>query len=183
MLDGFPKTRDDAAALEKQLTGLDFAAEAEMAAAASKLVPPGSEFLPDPHRKCTSGLDAVFLLSSIDVDILLKRAIERERSTRQDTRNAQNDDTTDKVASTRSSAPVERSCPDCRGFVSARRSEMDALSRAYREIAILVFAFRWIAHRNRCFQFRERRPLRCPKPRAACDRCKGRVEDKRRGIQ
>ena len=97
VLDGFPATCGEAAALEKQLTGLDLAAEAEMAVASSKLVPPGLEFLPDLHRKCTSGLDVVFLLCSVDADVLLKRAIERERSTPQTTTKIQRDETIDTV--------------------------------------------------------------------------------------
>lgn len=79
MCDNHPKTKDEAVALERLLSGLDLEAEKALIDGASRIAPPPSDLLPDIHRPLTSGLDAVFLLNAVNADQLVERAISRER--------------------------------------------------------------------------------------------------------
>ena len=55
VLDGWPKTMADGAALELGLTGLDLEREAAMRIRAPRLVPQSVGTVPDPFRTLTSG--------------------------------------------------------------------------------------------------------------------------------
>jgi hypothetical protein len=77
VLDGFPSTAAQAAALERALTGLDLASEAALAGAASLLAPPPRDALPLLERPLASGLDAAVLLSCGDEAAAAGRALGR----------------------------------------------------------------------------------------------------------
>ena len=55
ILDGWPTTVGEAAALERELTGLDLQREEAIRARAPRLAPPPHGWLPDPLRGLTSG--------------------------------------------------------------------------------------------------------------------------------
>ncbi len=77
ILDGFPRTLEQAVLLEKALTGLDLDAEKAIVDAASRVAPPPEAALPQLQRVLTSGLDAVLVLGLSDTEAALKRALGR----------------------------------------------------------------------------------------------------------
>ncbi len=77
VIDGFPSTQPQAAALERALTGLDLGAEASLVAGASRLARPPADALPQLERPLTSGLDAVVVLECGDEGVAVGRALGR----------------------------------------------------------------------------------------------------------
>jgi hypothetical protein len=77
VLDGFPATATQAAALERALTGLDLTAEAALVEGASRLAPPPPDALPQLARPLVSGLDAVVALEGVDEGAAVARALGR----------------------------------------------------------------------------------------------------------
>ncbi|MEW5317265.1 MAG: hypothetical protein WDW38_008576 [Sanguina aurantia] len=77
VMDGYPRTRAQAALLEQMLTGLDLEGEQSLIEAASRLAPPPPSALPQLRRPLTSGLDAVIVLGLADDMLTLKRAVGR----------------------------------------------------------------------------------------------------------
>lgn len=77
VVDGFPATASQSAALERLLTGLDLVSEAALASGASLLAPPPRDALPLLGRPLASGLDAVILLECGDEAAAAGRALGR----------------------------------------------------------------------------------------------------------
>jgi hypothetical protein len=77
VLDGFPATAAQAAALERALTGLDLEAEAGLLERASRLAPPPPDALPQLGRPLASGLDAVVALEGVGDAAAVARALGR----------------------------------------------------------------------------------------------------------
>ena len=73
---------------------MDLEAEDNLIDAASKLMPPPRELLPDKNRTLLSGLDAVFLLDIQDSQQLLERAIEKEKAKKPSTKKGQTKEAT-----------------------------------------------------------------------------------------
>jgi hypothetical protein len=77
VIDGFPATAEQAALLEKALTGLDLAAEQALVDGASLVAPPPLDVLPQLQRSLLSGLDAALVLGCGDEAVAAKRALGR----------------------------------------------------------------------------------------------------------
>lgn len=77
VFDGFPGTQTQAMLMEKSLNGVDLEMEEAIASTVSRIAPPPEDYLPDPNRQLTSGLDAVFLLDLSDEQKSIERALGR----------------------------------------------------------------------------------------------------------
>lgn len=80
VLDGFPSTQVQGVSMEKLLSGVDLEMERAIGSTVSRLAPPPADYLPDPDRQLTSGLDAVFLLELSDEQTSLERSLGRRRN-------------------------------------------------------------------------------------------------------
>ena len=83
MLDGHPKEAESAVELEKLLTGLDLEAEKLLIDQASRLAPPPSDLLPDLNRALDAGFDVVLCLNASDTEMLIERAVNKQKSQKQ----------------------------------------------------------------------------------------------------
>lgn len=77
ILDGFPRTEQQAKELEKALTGLNVAAEEAYAAGASRVAPPGAAAFLSPSRPIKSCLDTVVVLELENSEVAVERAVGR----------------------------------------------------------------------------------------------------------
>eukprot|EP00892_Ulva_mutabilis_P002600 jgi/Ulvmu1/12340/UM089_0024.1 len=77
ILDGFPRTAQQAQELEKALTGLDMAAEEAYVAGASFIAPPSSSAFLSPTRPIKSCLDSVVVLELENSEVAVERAVGR----------------------------------------------------------------------------------------------------------
>lgn len=77
ILDGFPRTANQAQELEKALTGLDVVAEEAYIAAASFTAPPGAAAFLSPTRPIKSCLDSVIVLELENSELAVERAVGR----------------------------------------------------------------------------------------------------------
>jgi hypothetical protein len=77
VLDGFPRTKEQAVLFEKMVAGLDLEGELAYAVGASTLAPPPQSAFVSLHRQLTSCLDTVVILELENAELSIERAIGR----------------------------------------------------------------------------------------------------------